>query len=706
MSQNSQYLAGAKLIIKFVIAFGGITILLSSTAYSKKKPSFDLELLNISWTPEKPRPGDKVVFTATVRNNRDAVKAGTWVGVYLTFNGQGAEVWSGTSEGFRKGEIKQLVTFMESSWSATSGNFLIKGFADDQNKVAESNEQNNFVSRSLIVAASTATSSLYYPMDAGSGSSANEFFSGQQNATLSSGMRWVHSGVKGEALSFDGANYLTIGGSANADFSKGFTFSAHVFFEPRARHGMWPALAGNGDGSGFLIFREQATGLIYFKTSIAGNVKSIACFTLPERQWTHVGITYDGNTLTCYKNGNLVTSLGGLGGPIDRTSDNILIGARPLGQIGSFWQGVIDEVRVQNFAASKADLEAFGFDTTESSDKSLFGFNGQYQSSEHLQDAKKLGLVWDRVWMNWTAANWVKDKFDWNTLFEQPDGTKISNPLSNYRANKISIFASINGTPPWACARCEEGKVCNNCNWWENPSVSSDPRSAPAYKFTYALVKWLNSLYPDYKVQHFSGLNEMDYVAKNHIPEADHKKFYVDYVKAVLGPMSMAVHDACREMGIDCKFLGPALGTEDFVVHQILFDAGAYQYFDLIDLHSYRGIWSCDPSQVVGQMATERKWLLDHGIDKDVWISETGQTLCGVSCSDPLTAQSTWIRSVVDFAYASPWLKRVFLYNLRDQPGACSVQYNGFGLYDADWKLRPAGNTMLELSNYYRFRQK
>ena len=120
----------------------------------------DLVVTEISWTPAKPASGDAVTMKATVKNQGNApTPAGTKLGVLFTFNdgAAGPGVWSDTHTAAVAPGASVTVTATGGSagatWKAVSGTHTVKATVDDVNRIAESNENNNVMSKEIVVGA-------------------------------------------------------------------------------------------------------------------------------------------------------------------------------------------------------------------------------------------------------------------------------------------------------------------------------------------------------------------------------------------------------------------------------------------------------------------------------------------------------------------------------------------------------------------------
>jgi glucose/arabinose dehydrogenase/PKD repeat protein len=182
--------------------------------------------------------------------------------------------------------------------------------------------------------------------------------SGNGNAGTINGATRTTSGKFGSALSFDGANdIVSVPDSNSLDLTTGATISAWV--NPSALAGAWRTA----------VFKQQAGQLTYgmyagtdtqrpsgnLYPSGGGEQIVSGPSALPLNTWSHMAMTWDGNTQRLYINGSEVANrvVGG----------TLVNGAGPL-QFGGngiwpeWFAGRLDEVRVYSRALSAADVQA------------------------------------------------------------------------------------------------------------------------------------------------------------------------------------------------------------------------------------------------------------------------------------------------------------------------------------------------------------
>jgi glucan endo-1,3-alpha-glucosidase len=122
---------------------------------SPSSGTVDLIVTNISMSPVNPLPGQAVTFTATVKNQGTMESpAGTIIGVSFTIDNTSL-VWSTNYTSLGPGASMTATANGSANgiftWTATSGNHTIEAFADDVNRISESNEANNKFDQTFVI---------------------------------------------------------------------------------------------------------------------------------------------------------------------------------------------------------------------------------------------------------------------------------------------------------------------------------------------------------------------------------------------------------------------------------------------------------------------------------------------------------------------------------------------------------------------------
>jgi hypothetical protein len=160
-------------------------------------------------------------------------------------------------------------------------------------------------------------------------------------------------GVAGGALQFDGqGDYVDLGTSPDFDIADRITIAAWV--KVTAFDMDWQAIIAKGD-TAWRLSRDQDNNLHFGCTGlwpewVRGNVD------VNDGRWHHVAGSYDGSELRLYVDGKLDASA--------RTQGAINVNAYPvyIGENaehpGRSWHGLIDDVRLYNYALSETEIRS------------------------------------------------------------------------------------------------------------------------------------------------------------------------------------------------------------------------------------------------------------------------------------------------------------------------------------------------------------
>ncbi|HWJ86390.1 MAG TPA: CARDB domain-containing protein [Cellulomonas sp.] len=168
-------------------------------------PGPDLQVLGVSSNPANPAVGSAVSFTVQVKN-RGSEQAGASVTRVVvgstTLDGQTAAIASGAT----------VSVAVSGTWTATSGGATVTATADATHTVAETNEDNNTFSRSIVVGRGAAVPWTSYEAEAGTytgtllETDAVRTFGHTNFATESSGRKSVRLGSQGQYVQLTSTN--------------------------------------------------------------------------------------------------------------------------------------------------------------------------------------------------------------------------------------------------------------------------------------------------------------------------------------------------------------------------------------------------------------------------------------------------------------------------------------------------------------------
>src|SRR6266513_5324897 len=191
----------------------------------------------------------------------------------------------------------------------------------------------------------------YWNLDEGSGGVAVDASGKGNTATLGGGSSWA-PGVTKAAVLLDGVSGQVSVPNSPALNPPG-AFSIAVWVNPKVA------------ASGFhAVVVKNYTYFLYASVSgycgnggvLAGFANTAVCTATPlaANTWTHLAVTYDGTTLSLFRNGVLVASRAASGAAPSSTG-TLQIGAS---QFGEYFNGLIDEVRIYDRALSASDIQA------------------------------------------------------------------------------------------------------------------------------------------------------------------------------------------------------------------------------------------------------------------------------------------------------------------------------------------------------------
>jgi len=184
---------------------------------------------------------------------------------------------------------------------------------------------------------------------------------GNTGKILNGQPRWQTSGGKiGGALLFDGqSDYIQVANESNFDFAGEVTVAAWIKVNRFDRE--WQGIVTKGD-SAWRLQRHQDTAAIEFACSglqipsgspyggLYGNK------AVNDGQWHHVAGLYDGEKMYIYIDGAVDVSQPA-SGAIGTNNHSVYIGENA--EIKErFWNGLIDDVRVYNYALSEGQIVA------------------------------------------------------------------------------------------------------------------------------------------------------------------------------------------------------------------------------------------------------------------------------------------------------------------------------------------------------------
>ncbi len=190
-----------------------------------------------------------------------------------------------------------------------------------------------------------------------------EDVTGDGHTATIEGAAWAR-GKYGDALHFDGEDdVVKVPNSPEFALTEGFTLESWV--RPESASNEWAPILAKEMGGGEAAY-ELAWWLYEgagYANQPAGGVGSApgesdeaeAEDALPVDVWSHVALTYDGARLRLYVDGELVDFSPVPAGPPPVTEGEVQIGG--ASELGDYFKGRIDEVRVYNRALDQAEIQ-------------------------------------------------------------------------------------------------------------------------------------------------------------------------------------------------------------------------------------------------------------------------------------------------------------------------------------------------------------
>ena len=168
----------------------------------------------------------------------------------------------------------------------------------------------------------------------------------------SAGTTWTTSGKYGNALTFNGTNALvTVNNATSLQLTTGMTLEAWVY--PTTTTACYRDVIYKGDDNYYLEATSPQSG-----APVTGGTFTSELFgtsALPVNTWSYLAATYDRSTLRLYVNGVQVASKSATAA-MAVSSNPLQIGGNTI--YGSYYNGVIDEVRIYNRALTQAQIQS------------------------------------------------------------------------------------------------------------------------------------------------------------------------------------------------------------------------------------------------------------------------------------------------------------------------------------------------------------
>lgn len=207
----------------------------------------------------------------------------------------------------------------------------------------------------------------YWGFEEGAGTTIVDSSGTGNNGTLINGDSARVAGKVGDALYFSGtvgpnSTRVVIPDNSTLDLSTSLTFAAWIKVDSAPTDE--PIFAKEGPNPGDLAywFGAMSRGFGMLADSdgsqpwtTEGTYREVD--SVPVHAWTFLVTTWDGNTISYYKNGDFLSSLTFSSGPINNSPQDFVIGVN-AGYNFTAFNGLIDEVRVYNNALIESEVTA------------------------------------------------------------------------------------------------------------------------------------------------------------------------------------------------------------------------------------------------------------------------------------------------------------------------------------------------------------
>lgn len=207
---------------------------------------------------------------------------------------------------------------------------------------------------------------LYFTFDDDSGNKATDI-SGNGNDGSIEGAKHV-AGKYGSALEFDGeGSHAEVTPDASLDITDGITLMAWIYKTEFLPANNGETIISKKQGGGYSLevagWENRFPEKLSSEPRISGTYKPVSSpEALPLSQWVHVAVTYDGDSIRLYVDGEMVTEEVAPG-IIDVNTATVYVGIesdgnQPDATHGSF-KGLIDEIIVANRAFTDDEIKVY-----------------------------------------------------------------------------------------------------------------------------------------------------------------------------------------------------------------------------------------------------------------------------------------------------------------------------------------------------------
>ena len=196
----------------------------------------------------------------------------------------------------------------------------------------------------------------WWKLDEGSGTTTADSSGSENHGTLHGPVEWT-DGHDGKALKFTGPyNYVLVEDSPELNPTYAITIVAWIN----------PNWTGNnrilqksieGSDNQYRLLKEYGDNMVFHLPGVANDrLEFPGC--PPAGEWTHLAAVYDGSKMIVYYNGE-VAGEQDASGEMATSNGPLFIGTKHSeAPAGDEFNGILDDVRIYNYALSEADIAA------------------------------------------------------------------------------------------------------------------------------------------------------------------------------------------------------------------------------------------------------------------------------------------------------------------------------------------------------------
>ncbi|MGD8781553.1 MAG: FG-GAP-like repeat-containing protein, partial [Ignavibacteria bacterium] len=173
----------------------------------------------------------------------------------------------------------------------------------------------------------------------------------------------------GYALEFDGVDdYVNCGNNSILNIENQITIEAWIYYQGGES---FPRIIDKSLAPS--IYINKSNSLLGWYGEIGGSVEDFTFpgTEIPQNEWTHIAVTYDGSDVKAYINGNYKVGLS-YTGTLTTTSDDLIIGNNS--STNRTFLGKLDEIRIWNIARTATQIRENIHKILDGSESGLIGY--------------------------------------------------------------------------------------------------------------------------------------------------------------------------------------------------------------------------------------------------------------------------------------------------------------------------------------------